>query len=78
MPEPTGAGVRLEPDARLSLPSAFPWDAAMRFCLGRLGWTPATFWAVTPRELAAALPRPPDRSAPARRDLEALIVRYGE
>ena len=25
------------------------------FALGRLGWSPATFWAATPREVAAAL-----------------------
>ena len=27
----------------------------MTAALGRLGWTPATFWAATPRELWAAL-----------------------
>lgn len=27
----------------------------MAFCLGRLGWAPAQFWAATPREIAAAL-----------------------
>lgn len=42
----------------------------MKAALGRLGWTPATFWAATPKELRAALegwaelhaPRP--RNAP--------------
>ncbi len=27
----------------------------MAFGLGRLRWTPAAFWAATPREIAAAL-----------------------
>ena len=27
----------------------------MGFCLGRLGWPPAAFWAATSHELAAAL-----------------------
>ena len=26
----------------------------MKAALGRLGWTPAVFWAATPRELLAA------------------------
>lgn len=36
-------------------PEAFPWDAVMGACLGRLGWTPDAFWRATPREVAAAL-----------------------
>lgn len=43
------------PDGRSAARAAFPWDEAMRLALGRLGWTPATFWRATPRELAAAL-----------------------
>jgi uncharacterized phage protein (TIGR02216 family) len=27
----------------------------MAFGLGRLGWSPETFWAATPREIGAAL-----------------------
>ncbi len=27
----------------------------MKVAMGRLGWTPAVFWAATPRELLAAL-----------------------
>ena len=34
--------------------NAFPWDAAMRFGLGVLRLPPREFWAMTPRELAAA------------------------
>ena len=33
----------------------FPWDAVMRFGLGTLGLAPKAFWAMTPRELAAAM-----------------------
>ena len=32
----------------------FPWEAAMRFGLGVLKLAPRDFWALTPRELAAA------------------------
>lgn len=54
--------------------SAFPWDEAMRFGLGRLKLAPAAFWGLTPRELAAAIEgangrgrhNPPDRGAMAR------------
>lgn len=35
-------------------PSPFPWDEAMRFGLGMLRLSPREFWAMTPRELAAA------------------------
>lgn len=34
--------------------AGFPWDAVMAFGLGRLRLSPADFWAMTPRELAAA------------------------
>jgi uncharacterized phage protein (TIGR02216 family) len=33
----------------------FPWDDAMRFGLGRLRHAPKDFWAMTPRELHAAM-----------------------
>lgn len=32
----------------------FPWSEAMRFGLGVLRLPPRDFWAMTPRELAAA------------------------
>lgn len=48
---------------------AFPWEAAMGFGLGILRLGPAAFWAMTPRELAAAhralagpVSTPPDRN----------------
>lgn len=31
-----------------------PWREAMAFGFGKLGLSSATFWALTPRELAAA------------------------
>lgn len=44
------------PAARIkSKPAApFPWDEAMAFGLGVLRLCPQDFWAMTPRELAAA------------------------
>jgi uncharacterized phage protein (TIGR02216 family) len=33
----------------------FPWREAMAFGLGRLRLSPDAFWAMTPRELAAAV-----------------------
>ncbi|WP_414644353.1 phage tail assembly chaperone [Bosea sp. (in: a-proteobacteria)] len=33
----------------------FPWHEVMAFGLGRLGWSPETFWAATPHEIDAAL-----------------------
>lgn len=34
--------------------SGFPWDEAMGFGLGVMRLAPRDFWAMTPRELAAA------------------------
>ena len=34
---------------------AFPWREAMQFGLGVLRLAPGHFWAMTPRELAAAM-----------------------
>lgn len=34
--------------------SGFPWAEAMAFGLGTLRLAPRAFWAMTPRELAAA------------------------
>ncbi|MGH2343326.1 rcc01693 family protein [Segnochrobactraceae bacterium EtOH-i3] len=61
--------------------AAFPWEAAMGFGLGVLCLSPATFWSLTPRELAAAVrgrmpggnapARPPDRAA-----FGALMARF--
>ncbi len=56
----------------------FPWRQAMAFGFGRLRLGPSDFWAMTPRELAAAVegvagPTPPvlDRAA-----LDALMERF--
>jgi uncharacterized phage protein (TIGR02216 family) len=60
-------------------PSAgFPWRQAMAFGFGQLRLPSAEFWAMTPRELAAAVEgrfgrtrEPLDRPT-----LDALIARY--
>ena len=53
---------------------AFPWRAAMAFGLGTLRLPPPTFWALTPRELAAlagGADEAPDRAA-----LDELMRRF--
>ena len=57
---------------------AFPWRQAMAFGFGRLRLSSCDFWAMTPRELAAAvegvlgpIATPLDRTA-----LDTLIARY--
>ena len=57
---------------------AFPWGRLMALGIGRLGLSSAAFWALTPRELAAAIEGqggvrtvPPDRAT-----LDQLIARY--
>lgn len=58
----------------------FDWDLLMRFGLGVLGLGPRDFWAMTPRELDAAMKgrlgiledwKPMDKSA-----LASLISRF--
>lgn len=51
-------------------PPPFPWQEAMGFAFARLNLSPADFWSMTPRELAAAIrtvlgdrPVAPDRHA---------------
>jgi len=47
--------------------------------LGRLGLRPRDFWAMTPRELDAAIAGafgPPADAAPGRGELESLMARY--
>lgn len=52
----------------------------MEMGLGVLGLAPATFWAMTPRELRAALSgklgMTGERQAPTRTDLETLMQQY--
>jgi uncharacterized phage protein (TIGR02216 family) len=62
------------PQEAVSEPAPFPWDEAMALALGRLRWSPQSFWRATPRELCAALedPRRPVTPADAR-DLAALM-----
>ncbi|WP_421952369.1 rcc01693 family protein [Pelagibacterium sp.] len=59
--------------------SRFPWREAMAFGLGVLGLSPHAFWAMTPRELAAAHDGAAGRKgagAPGRGDLEALMAQH--
>jgi len=57
--------------------AGFPWDAVMAFGLGRLRLSPADFWAMTPRELAAAFAAvAPPPSAPGRGVLDELMERF--
>lgn len=50
----------------------------MAAALGRLGWTPETFWRATPRELAAALAGRfgTGGQAPSRGALAALMAAF--
>jgi len=58
-------------------PAAFPWADVFRVCLVTLGWSPKTMWAATPREVAAAIGRPPAGGPLLSRDrLEALMRRF--
>ncbi|WP_268926565.1 rcc01693 family protein [Methylobrevis albus] len=52
--------------------AAFPWDEAMRLGFGVLRLGPAAFWAMTPRELAAAAGR--QRPAGPGRDVLATLM----
>lgn len=59
----------------------FPWNEAMGLCMGRLGWSPDSFWRATPRELAAVLAglkgsNTRDLRPLARAGLEALMQRF--
>lgn len=59
--------------------SLVPWDEAMALGFGVLRLSPASFWAMTPRELAAAaraLGGHGGRLAPSRGGLEALMARF--
>jgi len=58
----------------------FNWDAAMAFGLGVLKLAPCDFWAMTPRELDAALAghygRGRFRRGPSRSELDDLMAEY--
>jgi uncharacterized phage protein (TIGR02216 family) len=59
-------------------PDRFPWRVMMGFGLGRLRLPSAAFWAMTPRELAAAADGLGLRAAGPlpRASLEALMRRF--
>lgn len=58
----------------------FPWSDAMRFGLGTLRLSPCQFWAMTPRELAAAIAAQNHNgmqvTPPARSELQDLMQLY--
>lgn len=58
--------------------NAFPWRAAMGFGLGQLRLSARDFWALTPRELAAAIEAVagPARTPLGRAGLEVLMARF--
>lgn len=53
----------------------FPWEAAMAFGFAVMRLSPAEFWAMTPRELAAAMRAfgVGDHAPPGRGDMERLM-----
>ncbi len=59
-------------------PAPFPWKAALQAGLCRLRLDPATFWAMTPVELAiaAGVDGHAGGGAPGRQALEALMLRF--
>jgi uncharacterized phage protein (TIGR02216 family) len=57
--------------------TAFPWEAALRFGIGRLRLHPDAFWALTPAELAL-LAGPARAPAPSHADLAALMRRLSD
>ncbi|WP_148227679.1 phage tail assembly chaperone [Fulvimarina pelagi] len=78
-----GVGGRLKPpDAATGdrpAVAAFPWDDALRFGFGVLKLGAERFWALTPRELAAAFSAFEPKLggfAPTPGDLDALMRRF--
>lgn len=65
-------------NAAAAADSAFPWQEVMAFGLGRLRLAPDQFWAMTPREIAAAMAaiRPPRANPPERGALAKLMARF--
>ncbi|MBO6554602.1 MAG: phage tail assembly chaperone [Roseitalea sp.] len=57
---------------------AFPWNDAIVFGLGIMRLAPQAFWAMTPRELAAAMSvaHGAGTLAPSRRTLEDLLSAF--
>lgn len=60
--------------------SPFPWARAMQFGFGVLRLGPTEFWALTPRELAAAIEAVEHKTrpgtSPERQSLAALMAAY--
>ncbi|MEO0637012.1 MAG: rcc01693 family protein [Pseudomonadota bacterium] len=61
----------------MNSPEPFPWVRAMQFGFGVLKLSPQAFWALTPRELAAALnAHNPQPARPDTQALRSLIARF--
>lgn len=63
----------------MTTPRLYPFDEAMALGFGLLRLAPAVFWAMTPRELDAAiagLTARAFRRGPDREDLAALMRRF--
>lgn len=56
-------------------PAPFPWRQAMAVGFGLMRLSPAAFWSMTPRELAAVM-APATAGAPERSALVAMMQRY--
>ncbi|WP_417310844.1 rcc01693 family protein [Devosia sp.] len=54
----------------------FPWAAAMRFGFGTLRLSSRDFWALTPRELAAAMGTARPGAAPGRERFADLMQAF--
>ena len=59
-------------------PDRFPWETAMAFGFAVMRLSPAEFWAMTPRELGAAMRAFGHgvHAPPGRRELEGLMQSY--
>lgn len=68
------------PDGTPSIVEPFPWDLTMQAGLGILRLPPSVFWAMTPRELEAALRgafgMSARHAAPSRSDLAGLMAAF--
>lgn len=64
----------MRPGEASSTPPPFPWEAVLSLGFGRLRLSSTAFWAMTPRELAAAAnPAPRRAGAMTRTALDALM-----
>lgn len=62
----------------MAMAEKFPWDAAMAFGFAVMRLSPTEFWAMTPRELGAAMQAfgHGTQEAPGRQALQSLMNAY--